>query len=116
MTYIAKRVQAGIPIWDILAHGQDVGSLTNLPMEPSPMATVRYMGDEITFAAETIREVLALVGVHLREMDALLEEQAAEDAAVSEMEYYNEVIGPMRAAEDLAERYSTGYGDDEPIW
>ena len=114
--YIAKRVQAGIPIWDITAHGQDIGSLTDLPMENTPMATVRYYCDEVTFAAPTIREVLALVGDHLREMDALMEEQADEAQAIYDAEYYAEVIGPMKAAEDLAERYGTGYGDEDPIW
>jgi len=114
--YVAKRVQAGIPIWDILAHGQDVGILTNLPMEDSPMATVRYMGYEETFAADTIYGVLALVGDHLRATDAMLEEQATEDAAIYEMEYYNEVIGPMKAAEDRAERLGWGQADEDPVW
>ena len=71
--YVAKRVQAGIPLWDILVRGEEVGSLSNLPMEDSPMATVRYFGHEETFAADTIHGVLALVGDHLASFDSALD-------------------------------------------
>lgn len=114
--YVAKRVQAGVPIWSIFAHGQDIGTLTNLPMESSPMVTVRYNGMEVTFAEETVYLVLGLAGNWLRDIDGWLEMQADEDAAVSEMEYYNEVIGPMRAAEDRAERLGWGQADEDPVW
>ena len=113
--YVAKRVQAGIPLWDILVRGEDVGTLSNLPMEDSPMATVRYMGDETTFAADTIYAVLAQVGDHLASMDAVLEAQADEERAIYEMEHWAEVIGPMRAAEDAAERGAWGR-DEDPVW
>ncbi len=112
--YVAKRVQAGIPLWDILVRGEDVGTLSNLPMEDSPMATVRYMGHEETFAADTIYGVLAQVGELLASMDAVLEAQAATEEAIYEMEYWAEVIGPMEAAERRAER--GGWDNDEPVW
>lgn len=110
--YVTRRVQAGVPIWDILVRGRDVGTLTNLPMEDSPMATVRYgMYDEdaVTFAAPTVMEVLEQVGDHLAAIDTALH-------AESEAEYYAEVIGPMRAAENLAEARGWGQADEEPIW
>ena len=110
--YVAKRVEAGVPIWDIFAHGRDIGVVTDLPMEDSPMATIRYgfyEDEEVTFAAETVMEVLAQVGDHLREIDDAMHAEA-------EAEYYNEVIGPMRAAEDLAEARGWGFQDEEPVW
>lgn len=113
--YVAKRVQAGVPIWSIFAHGQDIGTLTNLPMESSPMVTVRYNGMEVTFAEETVCLVLGLAGDWLRDIDGWLEMQADEDAAIHEMEYFAEVIGPMQAAEAAAER--AGWGrDEDPVW
>lgn len=112
--YIAKRVQAGIPIWDIFAHGQDIGILTNLPMEDSPMATVRYFGSEKTFAGETIRDVLAQVGDHLREIDSEMDAQADQWEAEHAAEYFAEVIGPMQAAERAAERWAEQAYRDEP--
>ena len=109
--YVAKRVQTGIPLWDIKVRGVDVGVLTDLPMEGSPMATIRYNCDEVEFAADTIRGVLAQVGDYLREVDA----EVAEAAAIYEMEHYAEVIGPMEAAERRAE--SMGWGrDEDPVW
>lgn len=109
--YVAKRSMAGIPIWDIFAHGRHLGILTDLPMEDSPMATVRYgMYDEeeVTFAASTIYGVLEQVGDYLASVDSALH-------AESEAEYYNEVIGPMKAAEDRAE--AMGWGrDEDPVW
>lgn len=99
--YVAKRVQAGIPIWDIFVRGTYVGVLTNLPMEASPMATVRYGGEERTFADGTIHAVLNQVGEWLSDIDAYMEDSAA----VHEAEYYAEVIAPMEAAERNAERF-----------
>ena len=113
--YVAKRVQAGIPLWDIMAHGSFIGVLSDLPMEDSPMATIRYMGHEETFAAYTIHDVLMRVGYQLREMDAVLEAQADEDQALSDAEYYSEVIGPMEAAERRAEWLGWGR-DEDPVW
>lgn len=112
--YVAKRCQADIPIWDILVRGEDVGVLTDLPMEDSPMATVRYFGEEITFTANTIYAVLNLVSKYLASFDRIMEAQAIEEAVVSEAEYYSEVIGPMKAAEDHAE--ARGWGNEKPIW
>jgi len=110
--YVAKRVQAGIPIWDITAYGRDIGVLTDLPMEDSPMATVRYGmydEDEVTFTADTIHSVLEKVGDYLASIDYALH-------AEYEAEYYAEVIGPMRAAEDRAEALGWGQADEDPIW
>lgn len=112
--YVAKRLQAGIPAWDILVRGVSVGTLTDLPMEDSPMATVGYYNDDVTFAAKTIYGVLDLVGQYLHAIDVLVEGWADGEAAVTEAEYYAEVIGPMKAAEDRAERM--GWGDEDPIW
>jgi len=108
--FIAKRVEAGVPIWDITAYGRDIGTLTDLPCEDSPMATVRYdfhEDEDVTFAAATIRDVLAKVGDYLRGVDADMKAEA-------EAEYYNEVIGPMKAAEDYAERFA--WDNEEPVW
>lgn len=112
--YVAKRVQAGIPLWDILVRGEFVGTLSDLPREDYPMATVRYGGIVDTFDGATIHIVLEKVGDHLASMDSALEAQADEAEAVYEMEYHAEVIAPMIAAEQNAERL--GWGDDEPVW
>ena len=109
--YVAKRVQAGVPIWDILVRGVDVGSLTDLPMDDSPMATIRYEmygNDSVTFAAPTVMEVLEQVGNHLYSIDSDIK-------AESDAEYYAEVIGPMKAAEDLAEMRGWGHQNEEPF-
>ena len=108
--YIAKRVGAGVPIWDILAHGQDIGCATVFDFEDEgPMATIHYTSDKpITFHGTSIRDVLAKVGTYLRVVDAEMEAEA-------EAEYYSEVIGPMKAAEDAAERMGWGR-DEDPVW
>ena len=112
--YVAKRVQAGIPLWDITVRGEFVGTLSDLPMEDYPMATVRYGGIVDTFDGATIHIVLEKVGEHLASMDAVFEAQADENQALHDAEYFAEVIGPMRAAEDAAERGT--WGNDEPVW
>ncbi len=108
--YVAKRVKDGVPIWDILAHGQVIGCATVFDYEgEGPLATVRYCSDEaVTFQGDSIRGVLEAVGTYLREVDAELEAQA-------EAEYYAEVIGPMEAEERAAEDAYRG-GEDEPIF
>ncbi len=113
--YIATRVRPGIPIWDILAHGHDIGSATVFDYDgEGPMATVRYMSDKpITFHGASIRDVLAKVGTYLRAADADLLAQAEETAA----EYYSEEIAPMEAAErDVEGAAFSMVGYDEPIW
>lgn len=100
-TLIARRIAKDVPIWNIVAgDGFDIGTLTHLPMEASPMATVRYGMDcsesGTTFTGRTIREVLHKVRVYVDEMDRLAHEEA-------NAEYYNEVIAPMQAAERAAE-------------
>jgi len=107
--FVAKRVDAGVPIWTIFAYGRDIGSATVFDWEDEgPMATVRYGYDDlpVTFSGSSIRDVLAKVGAFLRTIDSDMEGEAA-------AEYYSEVTGPMEAAERLAER---GYRDDDPIW
>lgn len=109
--YVAKRVQVGIPIWDIFVRGTYVGVLTNLPMEKTPMATVRYSGEERTFSGQTIHVVLNQVGDWLSDIDACVEDSAA----IYEMEYYAEVIAPMEAAERLAEyHFERMFHNDPP--
>ena len=103
--YVAKRVQAGIPIWDIFVRDVFVGVLTNLPLEPSPMATVRYYGYEETFAGPTIYAVLGQVGNWLSRIDQ-------DNKAEAEAEYYNEVIAPMEYAERRAEEAFMRYYDE----
>lgn len=106
--YVAKRVQKGIPIWDILVRGVYVGILTNLPMEDSPMATVRYYGYEETFAGSSIYAVLEQVGDWLSRIE--------HDARVeAEFEYYNEVIAPMEYAERQAEMAFMRHYGNEPM-
>ena len=78
------------------------------------MATVRYDGNEVTFSGESIYEVLEQVGDWLADIDSYNEMLAQEAAAIYEAEYYAEVIGPMKAAEDAAER--AGWGDEDPVW
>jgi hypothetical protein len=106
--YIAKRVQTDIPIWDIFAHGQDIGCATVFDFEDEgPMATVHYTSDKaITFYGTSIRDVLAKVGTYLRAADAEMEAEA-------DAEYYSEVIGPMEAAERLAELRPM---EDDPVF
>lgn len=107
MSYVAKRVKPGVPIWNIFAHGQDVGTATVFDYEgEGPMATVHYSFDVVTFTGSSIHEVLSQVGVYFRAIDADIKAQ-------SDAEYYAEVIGPMQAAEAAAESY---YLDEDPIW
>ena len=105
--YVAKRASASVPVWNILAHGQEIGVATVYDNE-GPMATVRYHDLDmlITFQGSSIYDVLAQVGSYLRDVDEGCE-------VLAEAEYYSEVIGPMEAAEREAEYFHI---DDEPIW
>ena len=100
-TFVAKRVEAGVPIWDIFAHGRDIGCATIFDYDDEgPMATVHYDYREdnpVTFQDETLHAVLAKVGTYLRGIDE-------RDEAEAKAEHYAEVIAPMEAAERLAER------------
>jgi hypothetical protein len=124
--YIAKRVQAGVPIWDILAHGQDIGTATIFDYEgEGPMATVRYLdNDAITFTGTSIHDLLARVGNYLRGIDSMLNALADIESFwagseigggpdLADAEYYSEVIGPMEAAERLAELRPM---EDDPVF
>lgn len=108
--FVAKRVDAGIPIWTLFAYGQDIGCATVFDYDnEGPMATVRYgFHDEpVTFAGSSIRSLLAEVGAYLRDVDADMKAEA-------DAEYYMEVIGPMQAAERAAEM--PWQGDEYPDW
>ena len=106
---VALRVAHGIPLWDIKADGALIGVASVLPEEGNqPLATVRYgMSEEpVTFAAPTLRKVLALVRAYVDAEDAAIKAEA-------DHEYYCEVIAPMEAAERLAERAWIRNGYDE---
>lgn len=117
MDYLAIRCAPDSPTWDLTdENGNHLGVMTDFSfandciVNEGPMVTVRSVmdfGDDCaTFVGATLREALALAGAYLRTAEADLEAQ-------SEAEYYAEVIGPMRAAEALAESY---YLDEDPIW
>jgi hypothetical protein len=55
---IARRVGRDIPIWDVLAHGAVIGSLTNLPLERAWCLTARYLGSRVNFRASTREAIL----------------------------------------------------------
>lgn len=55
---IAKRVQDFVPIWDLIADGVYVGSMTDLPDE-GPMATVTVDGISVTVSGPTLYYCLA---------------------------------------------------------
>jgi hypothetical protein len=55
---IAKQVAAGVPIFDLIAKGKDVGLLTNFPGE-GIVFTVRHDGDKVTdYSAATMHEAI----------------------------------------------------------
>ena len=66
VSYKAKRVSAGVPIWDLIevityegkVKEKEVGSLTDFPNE-GPVATVRFDGAESTVSGATVSECLA---------------------------------------------------------
>ena len=66
VSYKAKRVAAGVPIWDLIeiinyegkVKETEVGSLTDFPNE-GPVATVRFDGAESTVSGATVAECLA---------------------------------------------------------
>lgn len=111
-TFVAKRVDAGVPIWTIFAHGHDIGCATIFDTDgEGPMATVRYDyrdDNPVTFQGETLRAVLADVGTYLRAIDNDAETEA-------KAEYYAEVIAPMEYAERMAAN-GTWFGREEPFW
>ncbi len=111
-TFIAKRVQADVPIWDILAHGRDIGCATIFDTDgEGPMATVRYDWRDdtpVTFQGDSLHAVLAEVGTYLRGIDE-------RDEAEAKAEHYAEVIAPMEYAERMAEQ-GTWFGREEPFW
>lgn len=109
--YIARRATVSVPVWNLYAHGREVGVATIYDYDDEgPMASVRYDPNDsefiATFQAGTLQELLADVGTYLRAIDGALEAEA-------DAEYYSEVIGPMEAAERLAESRPM---EDDPIW
>jgi len=82
VSYKAKRVAAGVPIWDLIevvtyegkVKEKEVGSLTDFPNE-GPMATVRFDGAERTVSGATVAECLS----EARDAIASLEAYAAEE-------------------------------------
>lgn len=57
MGIIAKQVQDGVPIYDLLDAGLEVGSMTSFPGE-GPTATVRTCNGPQTVSAITLHECL----------------------------------------------------------
>lgn len=111
--YIARRATVSVPVWNLYAHGHEVGVATIYDYDgEGPMASVRYDPNDsefiATFQASSLHKLLADVGAYLRAVDA-----EWEALALAAEEYHSEVIGPMEAAERLAE---TRPMDDDPVF
>jgi len=86
VNYKAKRVAAGVPIWDLIevvtyegkAKEKEVGSLTNFPNE-GPVATVRFDGADSTVSGATVAECLAEAKDAIASLEAYAAEQWIED-------------------------------------
>ena len=105
--FVAKQIQKGVPIWDLLADGADIGSLTSFPGE-GPMATVKFHGRKATYSAGSIHAVL---GAAKEGYFDLIEE-------VCNDEFIEDEDGEMarwRHEENLADDWASRE-DDEPSW
>ena len=89
---IATQVEAGIPIWDLIAEGVDVGVLTDFPGE-GPMATVRNAGREGTVRGVTMHETFKKASelfADLEQSDDFIEDEDGSEAFVRMLERRDE--------------------------
>ena len=112
--FTAKRDTKGVPMWTLFdAHGHDIGMMTDLPMEASPMATVRYCGEATTVARRTIPLTLAAARAAYEEAEAA--HTAALDAE-DHIEDEDGEIARMRLAENAADMWAMQHEHEEPNW
>lgn len=56
-SFLAKRVRAFVPVWDLTVDGAFIGTMTCFPGE-GPMATVRLGNSKMTVGGDDIRSCL----------------------------------------------------------
>lgn len=98
MKLIARQVADGVPVYDLLWDGADVGTLTAFPGE-GPMATVRGYGGKETVAAATLHACLTAAQ---EAFDGLQARQWGEEHIHDE----DGSIARMKWDEDQAERFA----------
>ena len=96
MKLIARQVANGVPVYDLLWDGADVGCLTAFPGE-GPMATVRGYNGKATVAGATLHACLMAAQ---EAFDGLQAQQWEEDFIPDE----DGTIARMKWEEDRAER------------
>jgi len=57
--FVAKRVEANVPAWDLLESGQKVGCLTAFDGEGVVATIETRIGEEYTFSGDVVADVLA---------------------------------------------------------
>ena len=67
MTFIAKRVQDLVPIWDLTFDNIYIGSMTDFPGE-GPMATITFNGIEVTVNGSSSRLCLSNAEIAYRQL------------------------------------------------
>ena len=88
--FVARCVAKDVPIWDLTVNGRDIGILTDLPEEASPIATVRYEDLTETVAARTISATLVKAREAYEAMEAATAAQYYQDC---EEEYIEDEDG-----------------------
>jgi hypothetical protein len=57
--FVAKRVEAGVPVWGLFEGGSEVGVLTDFDGEGFVATIETRIGEEYTFRGDVIADVLA---------------------------------------------------------
>lgn len=107
----ARRVARNVPIWNILVHETDIGSMTNLPMERAWCLTARYCGNTLNYRASSREAVMLALRCAVDAIDAQVQQDMDDYVEDEDGE-----IARMRHEENLAEAYSMRADMQEPCW